>query len=129
VSHGTNPDFGDIWRDLLRQWEDAGNTLGVDAMKTAEFSQAMNQVTNLSMAAQNLLAQTFSKYLAALNLPTRADVSALAEQLHAIEGRIEEISLKLDERQADRSPSDHRIKPTRNRRPPSAGNAAPPEQP
>jgi hypothetical protein len=129
VSHGTNPDFGDIWRDLLRQWEDAGNSLGIDAVKTAEFSQAMNHATNLSMAAQNLLAQTFSRYRAALNLPTRADVSALAEQLHAIEGRIEEINLKLDERQVDRAPSDHSIKPTRNRRPPSAGDAAPPEQP
>jgi uncharacterized membrane protein len=92
VSHGTNPDFGDIWRDLLRQWEDAGNSLGIDAVKTAEFSQAMNHATNLSMAAQNLLTQTFSRYRAALNLPTRADVSALAEQLHAIEGRIEEIT-------------------------------------
>jgi Poly(R)-hydroxyalkanoic acid synthase subunit (PHA_synth_III_E) len=128
VSNGTNPDFGDIWRDLLRRWEDAGNSLGADAMKTPEFSQAMNQATNLSMAAQNLFAQTFAKYLNAMNLPTRADVSALAERLQAIEGRIEDIRLMLNDRLGDHAPSDRRTKPTRNRRPPSAGDAAPPEQ-
>jgi hypothetical protein len=128
VSHGTNPDFGDVWRDLLRQWEDTGNSLGADAMKTAEFSQVMNGATNLSTAVQNLFAQTFSKYLAAMNLPTRADVTALAEQLHAIEGRIEEIHLMLNDQQVEHAPPNRRIKPTRNRRPPSAGDAAPPEQ-
>lgn len=128
MSYGTNPDFGDVWRDLLRQWEDAGNTLGVDAMKTAEFSQAMNQATNLSMAAQNLFAQTFSRCLTAMNLPTRADVSALAERLQAIEGRIDEIRLMLNDRQGDHAPSGRRTRPTRNRRPPSADSAARLEQ-
>jgi hypothetical protein len=125
VSHGTNPDFGDIWRDLLRRWEDAGNSLGSDAMKTAEFSEAMNKATNLSVAAQNLFTQTFSKYLTAMNLPTLADISALGERLHAIEGRIEEIHLMLNDRQVSPAASDRRSKPTRNRRPPSAGDVAP----
>jgi hypothetical protein len=118
-----DPDFGDIWRDLLRQWEDASNSLGVDAMKTVEFSQAMNQATSLSMAAQGLFAQTFSKYLGAMNLPTRADVVALADRLQAVEGRIEEIRLMLDDRQRDHAQPDRRTKPTRNRRPPSANTA------
>jgi len=127
VPHGRDPDFGDIWRDLLRRWEDAGNSLGVDAMKTVEFSQGMNQATNLSMAAQSLFAQTFSKYLTAMNLPTRADVSALSERLQAVEGRIEEIRLMLNDRQGDHAQPDRRTKPTRNRRPPLA-DAAPLER-
>jgi hypothetical protein len=128
VSDGAYPDFADIWRQLFCQWEEMGNSLGVDAMKTTEFSQAMNQATNLSMAAQSLFAQTFSKYLAAMNLPTRVDISTVAERLSAIEGRIEEIQLILNGRQVDGAPSDRRAKPTRNRRPPSVGDAAPPEQ-
>jgi TolA-binding protein len=128
VSEGTNPDFGDIWRDLLRRWEDAGNSLGADAMKTAEFSQAMNRATGLSVAAQSMFEQAFSKHLVTMNVPTRADVSSLAERLQAMEGRIEEIHLMLNERQGNNAPSDRRTKPTRNRRPPSAGDASPPEQ-
>jgi hypothetical protein len=125
VSNGTNPDFGGIWRELLRRWEDAGNSLGVDAMRTAEFSEAMNKASTLSMAAQNLFTQTFSKYLTAMNLPTRSDVSALEERLHAIEGRIEAIYLMLNDRQDGQASSDRPAKPTRNRRPPSVGDVAP----
>jgi hypothetical protein len=128
VSERAYPDFADIWRQFLRQWEDMGNSLGTDTMRTAEFSQAMNQATNLSMAAQNLFAQTFSKYLTAMNLPTRDDVSAIAERLRAIEGRIEEIHLKLNDGKVDGAPSDRRTKPTRNRRPPSVGDAVTREQ-
>jgi hypothetical protein len=128
VSNGTSPDFGDIWRNLLRQWEDMGNSLGADAMKTAEFSQAMNQATILSMAAQNLFAQTFSKSLIAMNLPTRADVLSLAERLQAIEGDVAEIRLMLNEQAGEHAPPDRRSKPTRNRRLPSAAEVAPREQ-
>ncbi|MBR0801390.1 hypothetical protein JQ615_39185 [Bradyrhizobium jicamae] len=122
---GANLDVLDIWRDVLRQWEAVGNSLGGDAMMTAEFSQAMNQAANVSMAAQGLFAQTFSKYLAAMNLPTRVDVSALADRLGAIEARLDEIHLMLDGRQSGEAPSERRGKPTRNRRPPSAGDVAP----
>ena len=42
------PDFGNLWRDLLRQWEDAANSLGTDAMTSPEFSKFMNQATSSS---------------------------------------------------------------------------------
>jgi TolA-binding protein len=113
---------------LRKTFLDAGNSLGADAMKTAEFSQAMNRATGLSVAAQSMFEQAFSKHLVTMNVPTRADVSSLAERLQAMEGRIEEIHLMLNERQGNNAPSDRRTKPTRNRRPPSAGDASPPEQ-
>jgi hypothetical protein len=46
------PDFGNLWHDLLRQWEDAGNSLGTNAMKSPEFSKFMNQATSSSAAAK-----------------------------------------------------------------------------
>ena len=113
---------------MRKTFLDAGNSLGADAMKTAEFSQAMNRATGLSVAAQSMFEQAFSKHLVTMNVPTRADVSSLAERLQAMEGRIEEIHLMLNERQGNNAPSDRRTKPTRNRRPPSAGDASPPEQ-
>ncbi len=64
------PDLGDLWRDLLRQWEDAGNSLGTDAMKRPEFGKFMNQATSSSAAMQRVFADLSASYLAALNLPT-----------------------------------------------------------
>ena len=56
VNNPAFPDFGNLWRDLLRQWEDAGNSLGTDAMKSPEFSKFMNQATSSSAALQRVFA-------------------------------------------------------------------------
>jgi hypothetical protein len=66
VNNPAFPDFGNLWRDLLRQWEDAGNSLGTDAMKSSEFSRFMNQATSSSAAQQRVFADLSAKYLAAL---------------------------------------------------------------
>jgi hypothetical protein len=121
VNNPAFPDFGNLWRDLLRQWEDAGNSLGTDAMKSPEFSKFMNQATGASAALQHVFADLSAKYLSALNLPTKSDITAIAERLQAIEKRIEELQLAMAE---DRSqgPTDRSfVKPTRNRQP-SAGD-------
>lgn len=117
MSNPAFPDFGNLWRDLLRQWEDAGNSLGTDAMKSPEFSKFMNQATSSSAALQRVFADLSAKYLAALNLPTKSDITAIAERLQAIERRIEEIQLTMAEHQSQEPRSSGFVKPTRNRQP------------
>jgi len=111
------PDFGNLLRDLLRQWEDAGNALGGEAMKTAEFSQAINQAIGFSVSAKEFVSEMTGKHLAALNLPTRADVTALAEKLQAIENQIAEIKLALARDQRGEATTGAVVRPTRNRQP------------
>ena len=118
VNNPAFPDFGDLWRDLLRQWEDTGNSLGTDAMKSPEFSKFMNQATSSSAALQHVFADLSAKYLAALNLPTKSDITAIAERLHAIEKRIEEMQLTMAENQSQGPASRGFVKPSRNRQPP-----------
>ena len=113
------PDLGDLWRNLLRQWEDAGNSLGTDAMKSPEFGKFMNQATSSSAALQSVFADLSAKYLAALNLPTKSDIIAIAERLHAIEKRIEEMQLAMAEGQSRGPAGRGFVKPTRNRQPPA----------
>ena len=119
MNHPAFPDFGNLWRDLLRQWEDAGNSLGTDAMKSPEFSKFMNQATSSSAALQRVFADLSAKYLAALNLPTKSDITAIAERLQAIERRIEEMQLTMAEHQSQGPRSPSFVKPTRNRQPPA----------
>jgi hypothetical protein len=124
VSNQAFPDFGNLWRDLLRQWEDAGNSLGTDAMQSPEFSKFMNQATSSSAALQRVFADISAKYLAALNLPTKSDITAIAERLHAIERRIEEMQQALAESQSQRPTGRGFVKPTRNRQPPAGDRDA-----
>ena len=95
VNNPAFPDFGNLWRDLLRQWEDTGNSLGTDAMKSPEFSKFINPATSSSAALQRVFAELSAKYLAALNLPTKSDIAAVIERLHSIEKRIEEIQFTM----------------------------------
>ena len=113
------PDIGNLWRDLLRQWEDAGNALGTDAMKSPEFSKLMNQANSSSAALQRAFADLSAKYLAAMNLPTASDVKAIGEKVNALEGRIEEIQLMLAEGRPQGASGQGYVKPTRNRQPPA----------
>ena len=115
MSNPAFPDIGNLWRDLLRQWEDAGNAIGTDAMKSAEFSKLMNQANSSSAALQRAFADLSAKYLAAINLPTASDVKAIGEKVQALEGRIEEIQLMLSEGKPQGASG--YIKPTRNRQP------------
>ena len=118
VNNPAFPDFGNLWRDLLRQWEDTGNSLGTDAMKSPEFSKFMNQATSSSAALQRVFADLSAKYLAALNLPTKSDIAAIAERLDSIEKRIEEMQLTMAGGQSQGPTDGSFVKPTRNRQPP-----------
>ena len=124
VNNPAFPDLGNLWRDLLRQWEDAGNSLGTDAMKSPEFSKFMNQATSSSAALQRAFADLSARYLGALNLPTKADITAITERLHAIEKRIEEIQLTMADDQSRGPAGRGFVKPTRNRQPPAGDRSA-----
>jgi len=124
VNNPAFPDFGNLWRDLLRQWEDAGNSLGTDAMRSPEFSKFMNQATSSSAALQRVFADLSAKYLAALNLPTKSDIAAITERLHAIEKRIEEMQLTMAEDRSQGPTGRGFVKPTRNRQPPAGDRDA-----
>jgi hypothetical protein len=124
VNNPAFPDLGGLWRDLLRQWEDAGNSLGTDAMKSPEFGKFMNQATSSSAALQRVFADLSARYLAALNLPTKSDITEIAERLHAIEKRIEEIQLTMAEDQSRGPAGRGFVKPTRNRQPPAGDRSA-----
>jgi len=125
VSNPAFPDIGNLWRDLLRQWEDAGNAIGTDAMKSAEFSKLMNQASTSSAALQRAFADLSAKYLAVINLPTAADVKAIGDKVQALEGRIEEIHLMLADGKPQGASGQGYIKPTRNRQPPAPPSPRP----
>ncbi|SDO68559.1 hypothetical protein [Afipia sp. GAS231] len=125
MSDGPNFDIAGVWRDFLSQWETAGNSLGGQAMGTPEFSKAMNQAGNLSAATQHFFAEISAKYLSSLNLPSRADITALGDRMQSIEGRLDEVlSLLRDSTGLDPAGAAPSIRPTRNRKPPEAANQA-----
>ncbi len=69
------------WRDLVAQWEKNLNELANRAMGSDEFAKSMNQAVNLSAGMQNSMSDAMGRYLASLNLPSRAEMIDFGERL------------------------------------------------
>jgi len=70
-----------MWRELTAQWEKSTNEFANEAMASDPFRQGMHGGMNASLTAQKALGDLMARYLTLLNLPTRADLQVLGEQL------------------------------------------------
>lgn len=80
------------WRDLVSQWEKGINTLANTTMASDQFSGTVNTAMNLSLLMQQKMGELMATYLTTLNLPSKADITALGERLASIEARLDQIA-------------------------------------
>lgn len=110
-----------LFRDLLGQWETAANQFGQEVLKSGEAARAMGAATTASAKGQDATREAMGKALTVFNLPSRAEVVALAEQVSRVEerlSRIESLLIKLAGETPATAPA--RDRPARTRRPPEA---------
>lgn len=118
-----------LWRDLVSQVEKGVNEYADPALKSDEFAKVANKVLSASVAGKALKQEMMNRYFGALNLPTRTDIDALSDRLHAIEDRLIEMSATLD-RLAGGQPRGAAVTgPSRTRKPPPAVQEAAPAPP
>ena len=111
-------DFFGVWRTLLQQWDAQANESLTKMTGQESFSRDMNRAMGLNLQMQAAFNEAVEKALVALNLPSRADVARLAEQLNAIERKLDALKTP-DAPDAPAGPKGSR--PARTRRPPSEG--------
>jgi hypothetical protein len=121
MADDTTKERSEGWRDMIAQWEKGINTLANATMNSDEFSSSANGSMNLVLRAQQAMAGAMATYLATLNLPSRADVTAIADRLASIEATMLRVADVLEARQPASSRT-HRVtnvvKPRRTKRPP-----------
>ncbi|OPY97851.1 hypothetical protein A5906_35675 [Bradyrhizobium sacchari] len=111
-----------MWQKMMGEMEKGFNSFANQAMSSPEFSQAMNRAGGVAAGAQKQLGDLMEKYLVTMNLPSREQVTGLAERLQAIEGQIGEIKLMLSQIAASAGVAqgtDSALRPPRTKRPPS----------
>lgn len=113
-----------MWRELTAQWEKATNEFANETMASDPFRQGMHGGMNASLTAQKALGELMARYLTMLNLPTRADLQVLGEQLQRIDDHLGRIARAV-EGQACATPASARAAPgpRRIRQPPAASTA------
>ena len=112
-----------LWQKMVGEMEKGFNSFATKAMETPEFSQAMNRAGGAAAGAQKQFGDLMEKYLLSMNLPSREQMTGIAERLQAIEGQIGEIRSMLNQMSASSSVSsiDAAPRPPRTKRPPSEG--------
>jgi hypothetical protein len=113
-----------MWQKMVGEMEKGFNSFANQAMSSPEFSQAVNRAGGVAAGAQKQLGELMEKYLVSMNLPSREQVTGLAERLQAIESQIGEIKSMLSQMAASSGKSqgsDTASRPPRTKRPPFEG--------
>lgn len=84
-----------IWQTMVAEMEKGFNSFANQAMTSPEFSKVMNQASGVTAGLQKQFGEMMEKYLAGMNLPSRAQMTSLGERLQAIEGQLHEINALL----------------------------------
>ena len=113
-----------MWQKMVGEMEKGFNSFANQAMASPEFSQVVNRAGGVAAGAQKQLGELMEKYLVTMNLPSREQVTALAERLQSIEAQIGEMKSMLSQMAASSGVpqgSDTALRPPRTKRPSSEG--------
>ena len=76
------------WSDMLGEWEKNVNAFANKAMEKEDFAKLMGVATGATSNAQGALGELMQRYLATLNLPSRAELAGIGERLGAMEAQL-----------------------------------------
>ena len=82
------PDALAMWRELLTQGETRSNALLNRMMGTEGFAALLGRSNGMALGMKGMLDQMMLKYLDAMHMPSREEVSALGERLSAVEAQL-----------------------------------------
>ena len=120
------PDPFAMWREWVTKSEHQMNAMFNEMMGTEKFARASGSWIEAMTMFQQTMSENSQRYFQMVNVPTRTDVSELAERLSAVEERLQRIEALLATA-VGRKGQNQSARPARTRRPPSEQRAA--EQP
>ncbi len=119
------------WRDLVAQWEKGINSLANTTMASDQFSGSVNSAMNLTLRMQQKMTEVMATYLTTLNLPSKADITAVGDRLASIEARLDRIATLAERVVLAMPDTDVRTvaMPPRTKQPTAPAEPIPPESP
>jgi hypothetical protein len=91
MTSSPNTDPMGFFRDMLAQWEKTGNEMGNKLMGSEQFAEMMGKGTMATVQLQSAVSDGMGKALSVANMPSKADIEALAMRLGAVEKQLHRI--------------------------------------
>ena len=112
-----------LWQKMVGEMEKGFNSVATKAMETPEFSQAVNRAGGVAAGAQKQFGDLIEKYLLSMNLPSREQITGIAERLQSVECQLGEIKAMLSQMSANSGAQQVGAapRPPRTKRPPPEG--------
>lgn len=117
------PDPFAAWREWVTQSEHQMNKVFNEMMGTEQFARASGGWVEAMTMFQQTMNEGAQRYFQAVNLPTRTDLTELAERLTAVEDRLLRIEALLAQAVGRKGDASAAPRPVRTRRPPSQRKA------
>lgn len=80
-----------MWREAINLIEGEINAVAARKQESAEFAQAANQFSKVSLGVQHVFERSFAGALRRLELPSRSEVDALATAVQRIEDKLDRL--------------------------------------
>ena len=106
-----------MWRNWLGEWEKQVNQHGVEWLQKPEVAEALQRMTAAKVQAQAAGDEAMARFLAATNLPSKADIEALGARLAGVEAAL----ARIEARQQGLDAAPKGPPPSRRTRKPAAG--------
>lgn len=88
-----------FWQNMLGQMQKNFMPFANQAAASPQFSKPLDQTGGVTASVQKQFGDFMERYLVSMNMPSRAQMAGIAEQLQAIEGKLNEIKALLQEMQ------------------------------
>ena len=118
-----------VWHTMLAEMEKGFNAMANQVMGSEQFSRVTHQLTGASVGAQKTVGDLMERYLVSMNLPSRAQMTDMADRLQSIEGQLSEIRALLNSVHGDPVSQSNGMtapRPPRTEQPPSAAKGGTP---
>lgn len=103
-----------LWKQMYDKAEEQWSQTVDETMHKEEFSKWMGQCLNGYLQYQNLTRQSAEKYLEQANMPSRQDISNLANLVIHVEGKVDNLEQIIEEELVDRLKQDELAKEVRS---------------
>lgn len=100
-SEGESFDPFQAWREMRDRSMDVWAKAMVESVKSEDYAKASGAMLDAYLTAsipfREMLEKTMGYALEQMNMPTRADLTSLAERLTNVEIRLDDLDAKIDE--------------------------------